>query len=129
MENGVDFPRGRADPEDAAELRAELGVEGHGPVFIFVGRLLWYKGIRHILDSLKILDEKNIDFRMMFVGDGADRAEIEACVDELMLLRSGLRTDKGKLRRRGDHPHAHRNPHRGRPAGDRRRAGVRGFSH
>ena len=74
MENGVDFPRGRADPEDAAELRAELGVEGHGPVFIFVGRLLWYKGIRHILDSLKILDEKNIDFRMMFVVDVADLA-------------------------------------------------------
>ena len=102
MENGVDFPRGRADPEDAAELRAELGVEGHGPVFIFVGRLLWYKGIRHILDSLKILDEKNIDFRMMFVGDGADRAEIEACVDELKLrekvIFTGAIYDREELR-------------------------------
>lgn len=102
MENGVDFPRGRADSEDAAELRAELGVEGHGPVFIFVGRLLWYKGIRHILDSLKILDEKNIDFRMMFVGDGADRAEIEACVDELKLrekvIFTGAIYDREELR-------------------------------
>ena len=102
MENGVDFPRGRADPEDAAELRAELGVEGHGPVFIFVGRLLWYKGIRHILDSLKILDEKNIDFRMMFVGDGADRAEIETYVDELKLrekvIFTGAIYDREELR-------------------------------
>lgn len=85
MENGVDFPKGRADAEDAAYLRSELGLEGHGPVFLFVGRLLWYKGIRCILDSLKILDEKGVDFRMMFVGDGADRAEIEAYVDELKL--------------------------------------------
>lgn len=85
MENGVDFPRGRANADDAAFLRQELGLEGHGPVFLFVGRLLWYKGIRHILDSLKLLDERGIDFRMMFVGDGADRAEIEAYADELKL--------------------------------------------
>ena len=77
-------------------------MEGHGPVFIFVGRLLWYKGIRHILDSLKILDEKNIDFRMMFVGDGADRAEIEAYVDELKLrekvIFTGAIYDREELR-------------------------------
>lgn len=86
MENGVDFPRGRANADDVAFLRSELGLDGHGPVFLFVGRLLWYKGIRHILDSLKRLDERGIDFRMMIVGDGADRAEIEAYAEELKLM-------------------------------------------
>lgn len=84
MENGVDFPRGRANPDDVEFLRSELGLTGH-PVFLFVGRLLWYKGIKHILESLKILDQRGIDFRMMFVGDGADREEIEAYTEELKL--------------------------------------------
>lgn len=86
MENGVDFPRGRADKEEVALLRSDLGLDGHGPVFIFVGRLLWYKGIRHILDSLKLLDQRGTDFRMMIVGDGADRAEIEQYTQELGLM-------------------------------------------
>lgn len=86
MENGVDFPRGRADKEEVSLLRSDLGLDGHGPVFIFVGRLLWYKGIRHILDSLKLLDQRGTDFRMMIVGDGADRAEIEQYTQELGLM-------------------------------------------
>ena len=101
MENGVDFPRGRANPDDVEFLRSELGLTGH-PVFLFVGRLLWYKGIKHILESLKILDERGTDFRMMFVGDGADREEIEACVEELKLtdkcIFTGAIYDREELR-------------------------------
>lgn len=39
---------------------------------------MWYKGIRIILDALKTLCEKNVDFRMVFVGEGADGAEIRS---------------------------------------------------
>ena len=85
MENGVDFPRGRAEKDEVESLRADLDLSGHGPVFLFVGRLLWYKGIRTILDSLKILDQRGTDFRMMVVGDGADREEIENYTQELGL--------------------------------------------
>lgn len=83
MENGVDFPCGRADKEYVEELRAQYGFNDGAPVFLFVGRLLWYKGIRLILDALKILSEKGIKYHMLFVGDGLDREEIEAYVDEL----------------------------------------------
>lgn len=85
MENGVDFPKGRADKDETALLRSDLELDGHGPVFLFVGRLLWYKGIRTILDALKILDNNGTDFRMMMVGDGADREEIENYTSELGL--------------------------------------------
>ncbi len=102
MENGVDFPKGRADKDDVDFLRSELGLEGHGPVFIFVGRLLWYKGIRHILDSLKLLEQRGTDFRMMIVGDGADREEIEAYTKELGLtdrvIFTGAVYDREELR-------------------------------
>ncbi len=83
MENGVDFPCGRADKDDVADLRTEYGLKDGIPVFMYVGRLLWYKGIKLTLDALKILSEKGIDYRMMIVGDGLDREEIEAYVDEL----------------------------------------------
>lgn len=85
MENGVDFPKGRADAEDAAELRRYYNIPEDTVLFLFVGRLLWYKGIRLILDALKIIDNKGLNYRMMFVGDGLDRAEIESYVNELHL--------------------------------------------
>lgn len=101
MENGVDFPRGRADAEDVAFLRSELGLDGH-PVFLFVGRLLWYKGFRQILDSLKLLEQRGTDFRMLIVGDGADRAEIEEYTKELGLsdrvIFTGAIYDREELR-------------------------------
>ena len=77
MENGVDFPKGRADAEDAAELRRYYDIPDDVTLFMFVGRLLWYKGFRLIFDALKLIDLKGLDYRMMIVGDGLDRTEIE----------------------------------------------------
>lgn len=102
MENGVDFPRGRADGNAAAELRREYGIPEDTILFLFVGRLLWYKGIRLILDALKIIDEKGLNFRMMFVGDGMDRQEIEDYVEELGITEkcvfTGAVSDREDLR-------------------------------
>ena len=77
MENGVDFPRGRASKEEVAALRETRGLAPGEPVLLFVGRLLWYKGIRMILDGLSFLRAGGRRFRMVFVGDGPDREEIE----------------------------------------------------
>lgn len=102
MPNGVDFPKGSADPEDAAALRSEYGIAPDMPVFLFVGRLFWYKGIRLILDSLKALQDKGKDFRMIFVGDGGDRTTIEKSAEELGLsercIFTGAINDREELR-------------------------------
>lgn len=102
MENGVDFPKGRADAEDAQELRRYYDIPDDAMLFLFVGRLLWYKGIRLILDALKIIDRKGLKYRMMFVGDGLDRAEIEDYADKLGLtdkcIFTGAVTDREDLR-------------------------------
>ena len=45
--------------------------------FLFVGRIMWYKGLRIILDALARLKAAGKDFRMVFIGDGADRQEVE----------------------------------------------------
>ena len=86
MENGVDFPCGRANAEAVAELRAEYGLTDGVPVFLFVGRMLWYKGIRFILDSLRILSEKGVAYKMMFVGDGVDMQEIQDYAAEIGVM-------------------------------------------
>lgn len=74
MENGVDLPRGAASQKAVAAVTEEYDLPNGIPIFLFVGRLMWYKGLRIILDALKILQEAGHDFRMVFVGDGADRA-------------------------------------------------------
>ncbi len=85
MPNGVDFPRGRADDAAVAETAAGYDLPAELPVFLFVGRMMWYKGIRIILDALKLLDEKGLDFRMVFVGGGNDKDEITAYCSSLGL--------------------------------------------
>lgn len=102
MENGVDFPRGRADENAAAELRKKYGISPDEFLFMFVGRLLWYKGLKIILDAVKILAAKNLRFRMMIVGDGIERDEIEAYAKEIGVydkcIFTGAVTDREELR-------------------------------
>lgn len=85
MENGVDVPKGRVSTEAVNSLRTEYKVSSDVPVFLFVGRLMWYKGIRIILESLKNLKTSGIQFRMIFVGGGTDSEEIIRFTAELDL--------------------------------------------
>ena len=85
MPNGVDFPRGRVDQRLIDEVTAPFDLPAGVPMFLFVGRMMWYKGIRIILDALKTLREAGQDFRMVFVGGGGDREEIAAYTEELAL--------------------------------------------
>ena len=85
MPNGVDFPRGRVDESLIEEVTAGFDLPDGVPVFLFVGRMMWYKGIRIILDALKTLRESGQTFRMVFVGGGGDKKEIVAYCEELGL--------------------------------------------
>ena len=46
-------------------------------MYLFLGRMMWYKGLRIILDGLKRMQEAGKEFCMVFVGDGQDRPEVE----------------------------------------------------
>ena len=85
MPNGVDLSRGRASDEAVAELNAKWSLPGDVPVYLFLGRIMWYKGLRIILEGLKRVRESGGDFCMVFVGDGMDRSEVEAFAGELGL--------------------------------------------
>ncbi len=58
-------------------VNEKFGIPNDVPVFVYVGQHVWQKNIRLILDGLKLVHEKNVDFRMIFVGDGDKRHEAE----------------------------------------------------
>ncbi len=101
MQNGVDMPRERLPEEETAEYLKDQDLPRGLPVFLFVGRLMWYKGIRIIIDALAALRSQDIDFRMVFVGKGQDEAEIKDYVRQSGLLGNTIFTgpiyDRRKL--------------------------------
>ena len=102
MENGVDLPRERAASDEIDSVRKELALPKEIPVFLYVGRMMWYKGLRITLDALARLRDEKVDFRMVFVGDGADREEVERYCASLGLSQlcifTGAIHDREKLR-------------------------------
>ena len=83
MPNGVDLPRGRLTPEEVRSVTASYDLPEDVPCFLFVGRLMWYKGIRIILDALASLRDQ--PFRMVFLGGGMDEGDIRKYTEELGL--------------------------------------------
>ncbi len=81
MENGTDFPKGKSSKENIDELNRALRITDDGLVFLFVGRMQWYKNIKLIIDSLREIKQAGIEFKMIFVGDGKDRPAIEQYIN------------------------------------------------
>lgn len=85
MPNGVDLPRERVSPEKCQAVSAGCDLPLKVPVFLFVGRIRWYKGLKIILDALAMLQSAGQEFRMVFVGDGSDKKEVERYASSLGL--------------------------------------------
>ena len=102
MPNGVDFERRPAGPDLINALRARHGIAPEETVFLFVGRMMWYKGVRLSLDGLARAHAAGENFRFILVGDGVDRPEIEQYAAELGLsdrcIFTGAIQDREELR-------------------------------
>ena len=85
MPNGVDFPKGRVEEALVREVTKDFDLPADVPMFLFVGRMMWYKGLRIILDALREIKAQGIAFRMVFVGNGTDRDEVIAYSEKLGL--------------------------------------------
>ena len=85
MPNGVDFPKGRVEEKLVHEVTKDFDLPENVPMFLFVGRMMWYKGLKIILDALAMLKTQGRPFRMVFVGNGGDREEVIAYSERLGL--------------------------------------------
>lgn len=102
MPNGTDFARGLASEKETAELRRIYNLQKEEPVFLFVGRMMWYKNIQIIVDTLCLLKQSGLRFRAFFVGDGNDRPAIEQYALDRGLAKEAVFTgaiyDREKIR-------------------------------
>lgn len=102
MPNGVDLPREQVSEELVHQVTSGYDLPEDIPCYLFIGRLMWYKGLRIILDALARLQAGGIDFRMVFVGGGGDSDEVISYTKDLGLTGkvffTGALSDREMLR-------------------------------
>jgi glycosyltransferase involved in cell wall biosynthesis len=84
-------------PDPADDLRRELGIDAAAPVIGAVGGLRPEKGLPVLLEAAPLLRQSFPTLRVLIVGEGEQRAELEAQVDRLGLgeavILTGYRRD------------------------------------
>ena len=94
MPNGCDMPKVDVSQSQVDIIRRKHNIPDGVPVFIYVGRMIWYKNIRLILDACKILMERGEDFRLLMVGFGANENAIQKYFRKLGLADKVIYTGK-----------------------------------
>lgn len=89
----------------AGALRSELGLEQE-PIVLFLGRLVWEKGIDDFLAVAALIGERFPEARFVMVGDGPLRQSVEADIKRLGLsevaVMLGSRQDVPNIMRDSD---------------------------
>ncbi|BCY13818.1 glycosyltransferase family 4 protein [Actinoplanes sp. L3-i22] len=76
VRNGVDALRWRARPRAVAAARARYAGPD-GPLVSFAGRLVYEKGVQHLLEAAPDLRSRFPGLRLVVAGDGPYRKELE----------------------------------------------------
>ncbi|WP_433791226.1 glycosyltransferase family 4 protein [Actinoplanes sp. CA-252034] len=73
--NGVDALRWRARPRAVAAARSRYA--GDGPLVSYAGRLVYEKGVQHLIDAVPTLRSRFPGLRLVIAGDGPYRPDLE----------------------------------------------------
>lgn len=74
------------DEEEIYQFKKKFNLENHFPVLSFVGALSWKmkaEGVKILIKSFKHVSEKFPESRLLIIGDGKYRKELENIVEEL----------------------------------------------
>ncbi len=80
--NGIEIGRYRHDAT-YADLRKEWGVPSHVPLIGAIGRLVWQKGLTHLLQAMPLVFQEYPDTRLILVGDGPLQEDLRDQVRDL----------------------------------------------
>jgi len=85
LQNTIELPDG--PDESPSSLRSRYGLPDHARIVLAIGRLSREKGHRHLVEAASLLhrNRPDIDFQILLIGDGPERARLEAQVDGLGL--------------------------------------------
>jgi glycogen synthase len=81
--NGVDAPVWRAAPSAVAAVRRRFAADG--PLIGFAGRLVYEKGVQHLVHAVPELRDRHPGLRLVIAGDGPHRSELQAEIGRLNL--------------------------------------------
>lgn len=77
MPNGCDLPVTNVSDSDIAMIKRKHSVPEGMPVFLYSGRMIWYKNIKLIIDACAKLKRDGKNFRLIMLGFGADENAIK----------------------------------------------------
>lgn len=97
--NGIEL--GEYCPDDvsetAADIRDEFDIGGEAPLIGAVGRMVWPKGFEYLIRSIPEIAEQYPAVKVILVGTGALKQDLEDLTEELGLgdriIFTGFRTD------------------------------------
>lgn len=90
---GIDiklFRKSNYTPEEILELKKEIGLEPSNPVVLFVGRIAKEKSIDVIINAMPKLLEQLPQAKLVIVGDGPKKNELEKLADTLQISENVL---------------------------------------
>jgi glycosyltransferase involved in cell wall biosynthesis len=95
--NGASLPK--VGSFDLDKYRSEFFIKSTDVVGVCVSRITREKGYFTLLDSLKLLNPSNENFKLIIVGDGPDRIELQESFDKLNFRVQflGLRSDVSEI--------------------------------
>lgn len=94
IHNGTDLEIVK-DPKKATEfVNKKFHIQPDETVFLFVGRIISIKNIYFILDTLKELKQRDVPFKMLFVGSGPDFNHLKNKIHEYDMENEVIMTGK-----------------------------------
>lgn len=101
--NATDFLPIENKENAVKEINALYDIKDGQKVFCFVGRLTALKNVFFIADALKILKDKGLDFKMIYVGSGFEEKELIKRISDYGLndrvIFTGKTSDKELLKK------------------------------
>lgn len=81
--NGIDSER--FENLSRESIRKKLKIEDNEKIITFVGTLRPVKGLKYLIKAMKFMIEENKNVKLMLVGDGEEREELESLVEDFGL--------------------------------------------
>ena len=94
MPNGCDLPITNVSDSDAGMIKRKHNIPENTPIFLFSGRMIWYKNIELILEACRKLKNEGHNFKLIMLGFGADEFAIKLKAKKLGLKNNIIWTGK-----------------------------------
>lgn len=85
MPNGCDLPKMNVSDSDIAMIKRKHNIPENVPIFLYTGRMIWYKNIELILEACAKLKNDGKNFRLIMLGFGADENAIKRKINKIGL--------------------------------------------